>query len=48
MRYRDSAYRSIITGRMSPVHHTPWLRAMDDSLESYLGNEGRAAMAEQA
>jgi trimethylamine monooxygenase len=25
-----------MTGNMSPKHHTPWLTAMDDSLESYL------------
>ena len=36
MGYRNKAYRSIVTGTMSPVHHTPWLDAMDDSLETYL------------
>jgi trimethylamine monooxygenase len=36
MGFRDNAYRSLMTGTMSPVHHTPWLKAMDDSLESYL------------
>jgi trimethylamine monooxygenase len=25
-----------MTGNMSPSHHTPWLKAMDDSLEAYL------------
>ena len=38
MGFRDNAYRSIMTGEMSPVHHTPWLEAMDDSMASYLGN----------
>jgi len=32
---------------MSPKHHTPWLKAMDDSLESYL-NESREGMPETA
>nr|VFK62398.1 MAG: trimethylamine monooxygenase [Candidatus Kentron sp. TUN] len=36
MGFRDHAYRSLITGTLSPVHHTKWLKAMDDSLESYL------------
>ena len=29
--FRDNAYRSLMTGTMSPPHHTPWLKAMDDS-----------------
>jgi len=36
MSFRDNSYRSVITGSMAPVHHTPWREAMDDSLESYL------------
>jgi trimethylamine monooxygenase len=36
MGYRNKAYRSIVTGTMSPVHHTPWVEALDDSLETYL------------
>ena len=36
MGFRDNAYRSLMTGTMAPVHHTPWLEAMDDSMESYL------------
>lgn len=36
MGYRNKAYRSIVTGTMSPVHHTPWLEALDDSMETYL------------
>ena len=39
MGFRDNAYRSIMTGKMSPVHHTPWLTAMDDSMASYLGKK---------
>ena len=36
MAFRNHAYRSLMTGKMSPVHHTPWKDALDDSLESYL------------
>lgn len=38
MGFRNNAYRSLMTGNMQPAHHTPWLDAMDDSMESYLGN----------
>ncbi|MDC0434386.1 NAD(P)/FAD-dependent oxidoreductase [bacterium] len=38
MTFRDNAYKSVITGTMAPVHHTPWKDAMDDSKESYLAN----------
>ena len=38
MGYRDRAYKSLMTGTASPCHHTPWLEAMDDSLESYLND----------
>ena len=36
MGFRNNCYRSLMTGTMSPKHHTPWVDAMDDSLESYL------------
>ena len=36
MNYRDNTYPSILTGNLQPEHHTPWIEAMDDSLESYL------------
>ncbi len=36
--YRNNTYASIMTGNMQVVHHTPWIEAMDDSMESYLGN----------
>jgi trimethylamine monooxygenase len=38
MGFRNHSYRSLMTGTMAPVHHTPWLEAMDDSLEAYLKN----------
>ena len=36
MTYRDNGHRSVITGTDAPVHHTPWVEAMDDSMASYL------------
>ncbi len=38
MTFRDNAYKSVITGTMAPLHHTPWKDALEDSLESYLRN----------
>jgi trimethylamine monooxygenase len=38
MAFRNNSYRSVITGTMAPVHHTPWKDALDDSLEAYLQN----------
>ena len=40
MGFRNHSYRSLMTGHMSPPHHTPWLEALDDSLEGYLQNGG--------
>lgn len=38
MTFRDHAYKSVITGTMAPIHHTPWKDALEDSMESYLKN----------
>ncbi|SNT12978.1 NAD(P)-binding domain-containing protein [Tropicimonas sediminicola] len=38
MGFRDNCYKSVITGTMAPVHHTPWKDALDDSMEVYLQN----------
>lgn len=38
MTFRNNAYKSVITGSMAPMHHTPWKDAVDDSLEVYLQN----------
>ena len=38
MAFRNHAYRSVITGTMAPVHHTPWKDALEDTMESYLKN----------
>ena len=39
MAFRNNSYRSLMTGTMSPKHHTPWKEAMDNSLEAYLERE---------
>ena len=39
MGFRNRTFRSLLTGTLSPTHHTPWLEAMDDSLESFLGQK---------
>jgi trimethylamine monooxygenase len=38
MGFRNNSYKSVITGTMAPIHHTPWKDALDDSLEVYLEN----------
>ena len=36
MSFRDHGYISPMTGTKAPPHHTAWVDALDDSLESYL------------
>lgn len=48
MTFRDHAYRSLMTGTLSPTHHTPWIDALDDSLEAYLSDQPEHAQAKQA
>lgn len=36
MGFRDHGYVSPMTGKKAPPHHTPWVKALDDSMESYL------------
>lgn len=36
MGFRDNCYRSVMTGNMSPKHHTKWTEALDDSMACYL------------
>ena len=38
MNFRDNGYKSLMTGTDAPVHHTKWVEAMDDSLETYMKN----------
>lgn len=40
MTFRDYSFKSLMTGTMSPPHHTPWIDALDDSLEAYLSDDG--------
>jgi trimethylamine monooxygenase len=37
--YRDKAFKSPCTGTMAPVHHTPWVEAMDDSMATFLATK---------
>ncbi|MDX9874726.1 MAG: NAD(P)/FAD-dependent oxidoreductase [Spongiibacteraceae bacterium] len=48
MNYRDKSYRSVLTGKEAPRHHTPWMEAMDDSLEAFLGTAPRPAVRKSA
>ncbi|HEY8264906.1 MAG TPA: NAD(P)/FAD-dependent oxidoreductase [Methyloceanibacter sp.] len=41
--YRDKAFKSPCTGTVPPVHHTPWLEAMDDTMKTFLAVKGKAA-----
>lgn len=36
MGFRNNTYPSLMTGNEQPLHHTPWIDAMNDSIESYL------------
>ena len=45
MTFRDHSYRSLMTGTMSPPHHTPWIDALDDSLEAYLSDTSEVQKA---
>ena len=41
--YRNRSYPSTLTGTMAPTHHTPWMDALDDSLEAFLHQPGQQA-----
>jgi trimethylamine monooxygenase len=45
MAFRNKSYASLMTGTQSPAHHTPWLEALDDSLEAYLRVNKRKSSA---
>jgi len=34
--YRDQSFTSKFSGTKSPIHHTPFMKAMDDSYESFM------------
>lgn len=48
MGFRNNAYRSVMTGTMAPIHHTPWKDALEDSMESYLRMEPEPSPMKQA
>jgi trimethylamine monooxygenase len=37
--YRDHPFPSPCTGTMASTHHTPWFKAMDDSMQAFLASE---------
>ena len=43
MTFRDQSHASLMTGTMAPAHHTPWLKALDDSKECYLATQPKEA-----
>ena len=34
--YRDNSYKSMMTGNQQPTFHTPWMEAMEDTMEYFL------------
>ncbi|RKT30879.1 trimethylamine monooxygenase [Roseovarius halotolerans] len=45
MAFRNYGYVSPMTGKKAPAHHTPWVDALDDSLEAYLQSPKQAQPA---
>ncbi|PSN12031.1 potassium transporter [filamentous cyanobacterium CCP5] len=37
--YRDKSFVSPCTGTQAPIHHTPWIEAMDDSMTCFLAQQ---------
>jgi trimethylamine monooxygenase len=37
--YRDHAFHSACNGTKAPVHHTPWFKAMDDSMPTFMATK---------
>ncbi len=37
--YRDKSFTSPCTGSQGPVHHTRWIKAMDDSMATFLATQ---------
>jgi len=37
--YRDKSFPSKFTGNQSPIHHTTFMKALDDSLTTFMGNK---------
>ena len=45
MAFRDKSHTSLMTGTKAPPHHTPWLKAFDDSVKCYVDNNKPVAAA---
>jgi trimethylamine monooxygenase len=39
--YRDHVFTSKFTGTTAQVHHTPFMKAMDDSMECFLNDRSK-------
>ena len=39
MSYRDQSFASKFTGTQSPIHHSTFMDALDDSLECFMGDK---------
>jgi trimethylamine monooxygenase len=39
LKYRDKSFESPCTGTKAPIHHTTWLEALDDSMETFLATK---------
>ena len=39
MSYRDQSFASKFTGTQSPIHHSTFMDALDDSLETFMGKQ---------
>ncbi len=46
LRYRDKSFASTVTGTPSPVHHTTWWEAFDDSMATFMGDGAEQAVPE--
>lgn len=40
--YRDRSFTSIYTNHKAPIHHTPWLKALDDTVECFMNKSTEA------
>ena len=40
-KYRDYSFTSKFTGTKAPIHHTPFMKAMDDSLACFLSESNQ-------
>ena len=39
LNYRNKSFTSAVTGTKAPVHHTNWLEAMDDTMETFMNTK---------